>query len=212
MEDPRALSLGILNSMILMSSMFPLQRLSEVDQEISMMAKFMSLYIRAQLIYTNCIQSPAWSKLSLETQSSAQNGILKTQIESLLQICLKMQYGFSGLSPNEYGIIIQLKLRVLALQLAYIAHGSSGSALAPCQNLLEQAELVQKYLEQNGNIIPDDFTQALFLLLDSTNDPKPGTLSSKFLPYFEQYPIQLVSFSSLVRSLCITKYTEPACI
>jgi hypothetical protein len=111
-----------------------------------------------------------------------------------------MQYGFISLSPNEYAIIIQLKLRVLALQLACIAHGSSGSALAPCQNLLEQAEVVQKYLERNGNIEPDDFTQALFVLLDSMEDPKPGTLSSKFLPYFAKYPIQLVSFSSQVHS------------
>lgn len=46
---------------------------------------------------------------------------------------------------------------------------------------------------------PDDFTQALFVLLDSTNDPKPGTLSSRFLPYFQDYPIKLVSFSSLVK-------------
>lgn len=132
---------------------------------------------------------------------------MKNQIDSLLQLCLTMQYGFSGLTPAEYGVIIQLKLRVLALQLAYIAHGSSGSALAPCQNLLQQAERVQKYLESNGNLKPDDFTQALFLLLDSTNEPKPGTLSSKFLPYFEKFPIQLVSFASLVR-LSIGKFGD----
>lgn len=109
-----------------------------------------------------------------------------------------MQYGFSGLTPQELGIIMQLKLRALSLQLVYIVRGSNASALASCQFLLEQAEVVQKFLESIGSTIEDDeFTRAMFLMLDQTDDPKPGTLAKLLLPLFDK-PVQLLTFASPV--------------
>jgi integrator complex subunit 4 len=171
-----------------------LQRLAEVDQEVSAVAKFTALYIRAQLVFSNCLRSTSWTQL---TQNS-QNDSLKLQIQSFLQLCLKMHYCFSGLSVQENAVILQLKLRALAFQLVYIVRGSNQSALASCQYLLEQAEGVQKYLEVNGNLPTDDFTAAMFQVFDSLEDPKPGTVAKLLLPLFEKHPIPLVSFSSSV--------------
>lgn len=108
-----------------------------------------------------------------------------------------MQYRFSGLTPSENAIIMQMKLRALAFQLVYIVRGSNASALASCQFLLEQAEGVQKYLESNGNLPQDDFTASMFQVLDSLDDPKPGTLAKLLLPLLD-IPIQLMSFTSPV--------------
>lgn len=110
-----------------------------------------------------------------------------------------MQYKFNGLSKEEYSTVIQLKLRALALQLVYIVRGSNASALAACQNLLEQAETVQKYLEEN-ECPANDFTQALFELFDSLDDPKPGTVVKLLLPLFEKFEIPFITFSSSVSS------------
>lgn len=115
-----------------------------------------------------------------------------------MQHCLKMQYGFTGFSPNEYGLTMQLKLRALALQLVYIVRGSNASALAICQNFLEQAESVQKYMEEN-DLSADEFTFAMFKMLDGLDEPKPGTVAKHLLPLFEKHPIPLISFSSSVR-------------
>lgn len=174
-----------------------MQRLSEVDQDVSAIAKFTSLYIRAQLVYTSCLGSSAWIQLTQNTQSEP----LRLQIQSFVQLCLKMQYGFVGLTPKECGVITQLKLRSLALQLVYIVRGSNQSALATCQTLVEQAEAVQKYLEEN-NLTPDDFIFSMFKMLDSLDEPKPGTVAKHLLPLFEKHPIPLVSFSNPVGSLC----------
>lgn len=114
-----------------------------------------------------------------------------------MQLCLKMQYGFTGLSAKEYGLTMQFKLRGLALQLVYIVRGSNASALATCQNLLEQAETVQKYLDEN-NLSAEEFTFAMFKMLDSLDEPKPGTVAKHLLPLFEKHQIQLMSFSSSV--------------
>ncbi|ODM99768.1 Integrator complex subunit 4 [Orchesella cincta] len=176
-----------------------LKRLSEVDQEISAIAKFSSLYIKAQLVYTNCLSSSAWIQLTQNTQ----NEPLRLQIQSFMQLCLKMQYGFTGLSPKEYGIVMQLKLRALAFQLVYIVRGSNASALAICQNLLEQAETVQKYLEEN-NLTPDEFTFAMLKMLDSLDEPKPGTVAKHLLPLFEAHQIPLISFSSSIKMASAT--------
>jgi integrator complex subunit 4 len=111
-----------------------------------------------------------------------------------------MQYRFSGLTPQESAIIMQMKLRALAFQLVYIVRGSNASALASCQFLLEQAEGVQKYLESNGNLASDGFTGAMFQVLDQLDDPKPGTLAKLLLPLFEKHPIHLMSFTSPVRT------------
>jgi len=109
-----------------------------------------------------------------------------------------MQYGFTGLSSAEFATILQLKLRAVALNLVYIVRGSNASALALCQSLLEQAEKVQKYLESNETLAPDEFTLELFQMLDSLEDPKPGTVAKLISPILEKFPIPLVSFSSVV--------------
>jgi len=171
--------------------------LAEVDHEISAAAKFTALYIKAQLVYTNCLGSTSWIQL---TQNS-QNQALKQQIETFLQLCLKMQYSFSGLNLEENAVVMQLKLRALAFQLVYIVRGSNTSALSSCQYLLEQAEVFQKYLEDNGNMSPDEFTGAMFQMLDSLDDPKPGTVAKLLMPLFENHSIPLVSFSSSVSIL-----------
>lgn len=137
-----------------------------------------------------------WMQLS----QNSFNEPLKQQIRSFLQLCLKMQYSFSGLSPQEFAVVLQLKLRALAFQLVYIVKGSNASALASCQFLVEQAEAVQKYLEQH-NLTADDFTTAMFQMLDQLDDPKPGTVAKLLLPLFEKHPIPLVAFNSQVEFL-----------
>lgn len=178
-----------------------LKRLSEVDQEISAIAKFTSLYIKAQLVYTNCLNSSAWAQLTQNAHSEP----LRKQIQSFMQLCLILQYSFTGLSPKEHGIVMQLKLRALALKLVYIVRGSNESALAICQNLLEQAVKVQNYLEANS-LAPDEFTYAMFTMLDSLDEPKPGTVAKFLLPLFEKYQIPLLSFSSSVSWIALSHH------
>ena len=161
------------------------------------MAKLTALYIRAHIVYNNSILgSNSWKQLS----QNSPNDNLKRQIHKLLQLCLKMQYGFNGLTPEEFAVVLQLKLRALAFQLVYIVKGSNASALATCQNLLEQTENVQKYMEDH-ELEPDNFTQSMFKILDSLEEPKPGTLSNMLMPLFQEHSLPIIHFKGSVSAV-----------
>lgn len=178
-------------------SFFCKQRLSEVDEHVSGVAKLTALYIRAHIVYSNSILgSNSWKQLS----QNSPNDNLKRQIHKFLQLCLKMQYGFNGLTPEEFAVVLQLKFRALAFQLVYIVKGSNASALATCQNLLEQTENVQKYMEDHG-LHPDSFTRAMFTIVDSLEEPKPGTLSNMLIPLFEEHCLPIIHFKGFVSTL-----------
>jgi hypothetical protein len=63
--------------------------------------------------------------------------------------------------------------------------------------LLEHAESVQKFLEKN-NLVTDDFTSAMFTMLDQLEDPKPGIVAKLLLPLFEKFSIPVIGFHGQV--------------
>lgn len=98
-----------------------LKRLSDVDDTVAGTAQFIALYIGGQLLFTQILESGLLSNPgTLATQPS---NIVKSQINQLLEHCLKLEHFFVGLSPEERCIIKQFKLKVLGLNLVYIVKG-----------------------------------------------------------------------------------------
>lgn len=100
-----------------------LNRLSDMDSTVAGTAQFTSLYIGAQLLLYQILEKGFWmNPVTLATQ---QANNLKTSIQNLLQLCLKLQFFFVGLSSAEECAVKQFRLRALALNLVYIVKGSS---------------------------------------------------------------------------------------
>lgn len=92
-----------------------------MDTTVSGTAQFTALYIAAQLQISQVLEKGFWANPSTLATQQANN--LKTSIHNLLQICLKLQYFFVGLSPIEQCAVKQFRLRALALNLVYIVKG-----------------------------------------------------------------------------------------
>lgn len=93
-----------------------------MDITVSGTAQFTALYIAAQLQMSQILEKGFWANPSTLATQQANN--LKTGIHKLLQICLKLQFFFVGLSPVEQCAVRQFRLRALALNLVYIVKGN----------------------------------------------------------------------------------------
>ncbi|XP_048522267.1 integrator complex subunit 4-like [Dendroctonus ponderosae] len=156
-----------------------LNRLSEIDESVSGTAQFTALYIGAQLQILQILDRGFW--VNPATLATQQQNTLKTNIQILLEYCLKLQFFFVGLNAEEQCAVKQFRLRALALNLVYIVKGSNSSALAPCHHFLTAVEEMQKDLSQN-NIQPDGFTSLVFRDLSQIEEPKPGAVSRILTP------------------------------
>lgn len=156
-----------------------LNRLSDMDSAVSGTAQFTALYIGAQLQILQILDRGFW--INPATLATQQLNTLKTNIQNLLEHCLKLQFFFVGLSPAEQCAVKQFRLRALALNLVYIVKGSNSSALAPCHHFLTAVEEMQKELSQSS-IQPDSFTAMVFRELSQLEEPKPGTVARILIP------------------------------
>ncbi|XP_075235890.1 integrator complex subunit 4 [Lycorma delicatula] len=158
-----------------------LSRLSEIDETVAGLANFVSLYIASQLQLGKLLSD---SLCYSNNTTTLQANLVKNSIAHLLQLCLKLQYLFSGLSVKDLAAVKQLKLKTLALQLVYIVRASNLSALAPCDNFLMQVEDTQRYLMENG-LIPEPFSAAVFREMSTLEEAKPGTVARMLLPLLQ---------------------------
>nr|XP_023015747.1 integrator complex subunit 4 [Leptinotarsa decemlineata] len=160
-----------------------LHRLSEMDSTVAGTAQFTALYIAAQLEILQLLDKGFWANPGTLATQQANN--LKTSIDNLLQLCLKLQFFFVGLSSVEQCAVKQFRLRALALNLVYIVKGSNASALAPCHHFLTVVEDMQKELTQAG-LQPDNFTSLVFSELAQLEEPKPGAVSRILIPILSE--------------------------
>ncbi|KAG5874600.1 hypothetical protein JTB14_032997 [Gonioctena quinquepunctata] len=160
-----------------------LNRLSEIDSTVAGTAQFTALYIAAQLEILQILDRGFWANPGTLATQQAHN--LKTSIDNLLQLCLKLQFFFVGLSSVEQCAVKQFRLRALALNLVYVVKGSNASALAPCHHFLTVVEDMQKELSQAG-LQPDNFTSLVFSGLAQLEEPKPGAVSRVLIPVLSE--------------------------
>ncbi|XP_060518566.1 integrator complex subunit 4 [Cylas formicarius] len=171
------------HSSLLQNAMEHLNRLSDMDSSVSGTAQFTALYIGAQLQISQILDRGFW--VNPATLATQQLNTLKTNIQNLLEYCLKLQFFFVGLSHMEQCAVKQFRLRVLALNLVFIVKGSNASALAPCHHFLIAVEEMQKDLNQ-ANLQPDAFTSMVFKELSQLEEPKPGAVARILTPILQE--------------------------
>ncbi|KAL3204245.1 hypothetical protein MRX96_053064 [Rhipicephalus microplus] len=108
------------------TSIRDLQRLAEIEPQLTAAASCASLYLRCQLLFAKILSNKSW--LNLSAASPLQSSTLKSLLEQLLQQTFVLQHQFLGLERAEEGALRQLRW-ALALQLVVVIRGSNASAL-----------------------------------------------------------------------------------
>ncbi|KAF2893883.1 hypothetical protein ILUMI_12289 [Ignelater luminosus] len=184
-----------------------LNRLSDMDLTVAGTAQFISLYIGAHLLMSQILEKGLWKNPSTLATQQANN--LKTNIQQLLENCLKMQFLFVGLSPVESCSVKQFRLRALALNLIYIVKGSNASALAPCHHFLSAVEEMQKELTTNG-LEPDSFTLSVFKELAALEEPKPGAVARILIPILSESKLGKIPAPNIAIQMSSAAILEPS--
>ncbi|CAG9769751.1 unnamed protein product [Ceutorhynchus assimilis] len=184
-----------------------LNRLSDMDLIVSGTAQFIALYIGAQLQILQILDGGFW--VNPATLATQQQNTLKTNINTLLEYCLKLQFFFVGLSPAEQCAVKQFRLRALALNLVYIVKGSNASALAPCHHFLTAVEEMQKELS-HSNIQPDGFTSMVFRDLSQLEEPKPGAVARVLIPILLESKIGSIPRPNINIRMSSAQIIEPS--
>ncbi|XP_075535942.1 integrator complex subunit 4 [Dermacentor variabilis] len=173
------------------TSIRDLQRLAEIEPQLTAAASCASLYLRCQLLFAKILSNKSW--LNLSAASPLQSCALKSLLEQLLQQTFVLQHQFLGLERAEEGSLRQLRLRALALQLVVVIRGSNASALGLCEAFIEQLENLQGFLEEH-NLQPDAFTAAMLREVDALEEPKPGAVARVLQPLLQAHACPTLRF------------------
>lgn len=150
-----------------------LDRLAEIDPELSGTANYTATFLGAQLIIEHL-------HTSLVTPHSRTPS--KECLNQLMKQCLKLQNLFSGYTVTDLLIVKQICLRASALHLVLVVKDRSQSALGPCQLLLSIAADTSSFLQENPSIKADSFTVSILQQIANLTDPKPGRVFREILP------------------------------
>ncbi|XP_076056022.1 integrator complex subunit 4 [Oratosquilla oratoria] len=154
-------------------------KLADIDPNLSPAANFAAQYTHCMLLFCKILSTRNW--LTPSSLSAQQSGALKMTVDQLLRDTFRLKHAFTNLSPTEEASVRNLRVRTLALQLVYVVHGSTGSALSLCDNFLEHTEALHKYLTQE-KLSADSFLEAVFEELSQIEEPRPGAVARILKP------------------------------
>lgn len=185
-----------------------LMKLADIDPALSPAAHFAASYTECMLLFSKILSTRNW--LTPSSLSMQQSGALKSNVDRLLKTTFRLRHAFTNLSPTEEASIRNLRVRTLALQLVYVVHGSTGSALGLCDNFLEHTEALHRYLTDE-KLSPDSFLEAVFEELSMLEEPRPGAVARILQPLLLSHPVPALSpiIDPAQVHMCSAEINEP---
>ncbi|XP_045620866.1 integrator complex subunit 4 [Procambarus clarkii] len=185
-----------------------LVKLADIDPALSPAAHFAALYTQCMLLFSKILSTRNW--LTPSSLSMQQSGALKSNVDQLLKNTFRLRHAFTNLSPAEEASIRNLRVRTLALQLVYVVHGSTGSALGLCDNFLEHTEALHKYLTDE-KLSADSFLEAVFEELSQLEEPRPGAVARILQPLLLTHPVPALApiLNPAQVHMCSAEIIEP---
>ncbi|XP_037801063.1 integrator complex subunit 4-like [Penaeus monodon] len=185
-----------------------LVKLADIDPELSPAAHFAALYTQCMWLFNKILSTRNW--LTPSSLSVQQSGALKSNVDQLLRNTFRLRHAFTNLSPQAEASIRNLRVRTLALQLVYVVHGSTGSALGLCDNFLEHTEALHRYLTDE-KLSGDSFLETVFEELSQLEEPRPGAVARILQPLLISHPVPALSPITNPREIrmCSAEILEP---
>ncbi|XP_054152936.1 integrator complex subunit 4-like [Oppia nitens] len=207
-----------IQSAVLNHSIRDLQHLGEVEPSLLAASNFLCAYLQCQMSLRRILSNTNWINTFL--LSALQTSSFRSSIQQLLSTTFSMVNRFYGLHPIQLVCIQETRLKVIALQLIAIIHGSNVSALALCEAFISEVHYLEKLLTDH-NLTADSLTSKMIKEINLLDEPKPGTVARVLKPLFLSTSNSSISdldimlnektFNDLVR-LCMTTATihEPS--
>lgn len=160
---------------IIKLSINDLQRISTIEKTMSNAAEFAKNYLECQMLLRT-ILNDNWIN-AFSVTSSLQSSSFRSSLHQILLMTFKLIHQFHGLHPLQSGLVLEIRVKTLAIQLIAVIHGSNASALTLCDAFLEEVFALKKHLE-NFNLKSDELTMEIIDEISVLKQPKPGRLFS----------------------------------
>ena len=184
-----------------------LEKFGEIESSMSHASDFLKQYLKCQMSLRKILSNNNWINTFL--LSPLQSNSFRSSLQQILQTTFCLIHQFHGLHPFHLSLILQTRVKALALQLIAVIHGSNQSALTLCDAFLEEVKTLQTHLKLNG-MDPDPLTKEMIQEVNKLSSPKPGSVARALQPLFLSSPkliSQAVDLTQLVSSNTI-EYLE----
>ena len=174
---------------IIKLSISDLQRIATIEKLMSNAAEFAKYYLECQMLLRNILNDSNWinvfSVASLQSSSfrSSLYQTLRSSLHQILMITFKLIHQFHGLHPIQTGLVLELRVKALAIQLIAVIHGSNVSALTLCEAFLEEVFALKTHLEEY-RLKCDALTMEVIDEISVLKEPKPGSVARILKPLF----------------------------
>ena len=158
-----------------------LQRLKEVETQMSSACDFLTQYLECQLSLKKILSNNNWINALL--LSPLQSSIFRSSLHKILLTTFHLNHKFHGMHPFQITLIQETRVKGLALQLMAIIHGSNASALSLCDAFLEEVKHLKTLLEVN-DMKADELTSSMIKNISQLEEPKPGSVARVLQPLF----------------------------
>ena len=166
---------------IIKLSIIDLQRISTIEKLMSNAAEFAKNYLECQMLLRNILNDSNW--INFFAVASLQSSSFRSSLHQILLITFKLIHQFHGLHPVQFGLVLEIRVKALAIQLIAVIHGSNVSALTLCEAFLEEVFELKRHLEEY-NLKCDDLTMEVIDEISLLKEPKPGSVARILKPLF----------------------------
>lgn len=166
---------------IIKLSISDLQRISTIEKLMSNAAEFAKYYLECQMLLRNILNDSNW--INVFSVASLQSSSFRSSLHQILLITFKLIHQFHGLHPVQSGLVLEIRVKALAIQLIAVIHGSNVSALTLCEAFLEEVFALKRHLEEH-NLKCDDLTTEVIDEISALKEPKPGSVARILKPLF----------------------------
>ncbi|XP_059819622.1 integrator complex subunit 4 isoform X1 [Hypanus sabinus] len=150
-----------------------LQRLGELQPELSGIAEFSATYLQCQLLLMKSLQEKVWNVAA--PLYLKQNVVAASAAKQILEHTYKLEFLYSGLESRHVALIHHMRLQAKALQLILTARTSRGmdTLINMCEKFLQELEMFPRYFAAELQHLQDSFVEKLLDVLPRLMACKP---------------------------------------
>ncbi|XP_063807366.1 integrator complex subunit 4 isoform X2 [Pseudophryne corroboree] len=150
-----------------------LQRIGELQSELSGMADFSATYLRCHLLLIKALNEKLWSLAA--PLYVKQNSLTAAAVKQILEDTYKMEFMYSGLENRQVAIIHHMRLQANALQLLVTARTTKGMEplFSLCEQFLQEVDSFQRCFISELPHMQDSFVDKLLDLMPRLVNSKP---------------------------------------
>ena len=155
-----------------------LERFGVIEVKMADASLFLRQHLKCQMALRKILSSKEWINAFL--LSPLQASSFRSCLQQVLETSFQLIHRFHGAHELHVCLVLQTRLKALALQLIAVIHGSNASALNLSEAFLDEVKNLEKQ-NSDGQML-DELSSDMLKAIQSLTSPKPGSIARVLQP------------------------------